>query len=63
MVHPGNVLLHVVHPRFMQNNNLEVLLLIRVLENMPYVVSTLQEQMQVSTEKKGSNSTGLAKAV
>lgn len=30
---------------------------------MPYVVSTLQEQMQVSTEKKGSNSTGLAKAV
>lgn len=38
----GNVLLLVVHPWFMQNNNLEVLLLIGAFENMSYVVSTLK---------------------
>lgn len=42
MSQPGNVLLLVVHPWFMQNINLEVLLLIRAFENMSYVISTLK---------------------
>lgn len=42
MAQPGNALLYVVHPWFMQNNNLEVLLLIGAFENVSYVVSTLK---------------------
>lgn len=66
MAQSGNVLLLVVHPWFMQNNNLEVLLLIGAFENMSYVVFTLKvtgTNASVHWKKNGSNSVGLVKAI